>query len=271
MFQHILSAIMIIWLYFSIIFILAIRIKNNAIADIVWGTGFVLLAVFQALSMSNLSFRFFILMILILLWAGRLSIYIFLRSRRQTEDFRYAKWRKEWANNWILFSYLKVFLLQGFFLLVISAPILVFYFPETKSVYWLDYLGISLWLTGFIFESVSDMQKNCFRKNPANKGKFITSGLWKYSRHPNYFGESLMWWGIFLLVISVQNGVYAIISPITITFLLVFVSGIPLLEKKYQSNQDYQDYKSKTSAFIPWFTTYVPKICNEGCVKPNFL
>ncbi len=251
---HFLQATAIIWFYFSLIFLLAIYLKNNAIADIVWGTGFVILLIFQALSMKVISFRFYLIMTLILIWAIRLSLYIFLRSRKQTEDFRYANWRKEWGNNWILFSYLKVFLLQGFFLLIISAPILLFRFQETSKVYWLDYVGITVWLIGFIFESISDMQKNCFRKNPKNKGKFITSGLWKYSRHPNYFGESLMWWGIFLIAVHVQNGFYAIISPMTITFLLVKVSGIPMLEKKYQNNLDYQKYKNKTSAFIPWFS-----------------
>jgi len=189
---------------------------------------------------------------MLFIWAFRLSLYIFLRSRKQAEDFRYAAWRKQWGKNWILCSYVKVFLIQAIFLFIISAPILIFYFSSNSALNWLDFVGFFIWSLGFILESVSDFQKNRFRKDSSNKGKFIQSGLWRYSRHPNYFGESLLWWGIFLVSLSLKNGIYAIISPIIITFLLTKVSGIPLLEKKYENNPEYSEYKNRTSAFVPW-------------------
>ncbi|MDD3051123.1 MAG: DUF1295 domain-containing protein [Candidatus Cloacimonetes bacterium] len=252
MIQHLLYAGLSLLIYFTLLFFLAIFRKNNAIADVVWGSGFVLLVLYQYVTMSQVGVRFILLSIMIFIWAFRLSLYIFLRSRKQAEDFRYAAWRKQWGKNWILYSYVKVFLIQAIFLFIISAPILIFYFSSNSALNWLDFVGFFIWSLGFILESVSDFQKNRFRKDSSNKGKFIQSGLWRYSRHPNYFGESLLWWGIFLVSLSLKNGIYAIISPIIITFLLTKVSGIPLLEKKYENNPEYSEYKNRTSAFVPW-------------------
>lgn len=117
------------------------------------------------------------------------------------------------------------------------------------------WLGIAIWLIGFIFESLGDWQLQKFKANPKNKGKIMKTGLWRYTRHPNYFGESMMWWGIWILVISSYGSVInylTVVSPLTITWLLLFVSGVPLLEKKYADNKEFQKYKQQTSSFIPW-------------------
>ncbi|MCX6567641.1 MAG: DUF1295 domain-containing protein, partial [Candidatus Aminicenantes bacterium] len=110
-----------------------------------------------------------------------------------------------------------------------------------------------VWVVGFLFEAIGDAQLARFKRDPANRGKIMDRGLWNYSRHPNYFGESLMWWGIFLLALNVPGGWTTIMSPVLITFLLVRVSGVPLLEKKYAGNADFQAYSRRTSAFVPWF------------------
>jgi len=132
-----------------------------------------------------------------------------------------------------------------------------------------DYIGIVIWLIGFIFETIGDAQLRNFITSPKNKGKIMDKGLWQYTRHPNYFGESLMWWGIFFLSLSVKNGLYCIVSPIVITFLLTKISGIPLLEKKYEGNPDFEAYKKRTSAFIPWFPKKVGSW--EVSRNPQFL
>ena len=145
----------------------------------------------------------------------------------------------------------QVFLLQGFFMLLISTSAITAFADSFGKLGLLEAAGAVVWLTGFFFESVGDLELSRFVKNPANKGKLMTGGLWRYTRHPNYFGEVTQWWGIFLVVLSSPYGFLAIISPLTITFLILKVSGIPMLEKKYEGRADFAQYKRKTSAFFP--------------------
>ncbi len=119
---------------------------------------------------------------------------------------------------------------------------------------WIDGVGFLLWAVGFFFESVGDYQLAAFKKNPANMGKAMAQGLWRYTRHPNYFGECLMWWGIFLVTLATAGSLWTIVSPLTITFLLLKVSGVTLLERTIvETRPEYRDYQERTSAFIPWF------------------
>ena len=138
-------------------------------------------------------------------------------------------------------------------MLVIAYPIILINAYAGQGLRALDLLGLVIWITGFIFESVGDKQLAVFLKNPDNRSKVIQSGLWKYTRHPNYFGEATMWWGIFVLALSVPLGWSGIISPLTITFMLLFVSGVPMLEKKMMENPEFREYAKVTSKFIPWF------------------
>lgn len=131
-------------------------------------------------------------------------------------------------------------------------PVVILRSNQDKGFGFFDVVGIIIWLTGFVMESVADNQKDRFKKLPENKGRVMDTGVWKYSRHPNYFGESLMWWGIFVIVLNVHNGILAIFSPLIITLLLTKVSGIPLIEKHHKNDPAYQDYIKRTSAFIPW-------------------
>ncbi|MCL6571176.1 MAG: DUF1295 domain-containing protein [Bacillus sp. (in: Bacteria)] len=122
---------------------------------------------------------------------------------------------------------------------------------QEEGLGFLDYIGLATWIVGFFFEVVGDHQLKKFTNKPENKGKLMKYGLWKYTRHPNYFGEATMWWGIFLIALSSPNGWVAIISPMIITLLLLFVSGVPLLEKKYKDHPEFKAYANRTSKFIP--------------------
>jgi steroid 5-alpha reductase family enzyme len=180
-----------------------------------------------------------------------LAIHIAKRSKGKEEDFRYKKWRKEWGRYLLIRSYLQVYVLQGFFMMLISLPILIVGFSTPQSLNAFSIIGLFMWLIGFAFEAIGDYQLSVFIKNKKNKTDIMQTGLWRYTRHPNYFGEVLLWWGIFVITLPLQNGFLGIISPLTITFLLLYVSGIPMLEAKYKDNALFQEYKRRTSAFFP--------------------
>jgi steroid 5-alpha reductase family enzyme len=137
------------------------------------------------------------------------------------------------------------------FLFIIAIPVMFINKNVFGELNYLILIGLFVWVVGFLFESIGDKQLSEFIKNPANKGKLMTKGLWKYSRHPNYFGEIVQWWGIWIIALNIPNGLYTIIGPITISILILFVSGIPLLEKKYKGRADFEDYKKRTSIFFP--------------------
>ena len=190
---------------------------------------------------------------LVIFWGIRLSLYIFLRNRNKSEDFRYKKWREEWGHTFYWRSYLQVYLLQAIFALVISAPIILVGSTLTSEIHWLSVVGVAVWVLGFYFQTVGDQQLRVFKSTNQDKEKVITSGLWKYSRHPNYFGEVTMWWGIFIVVLPLNFGFWTIISPVVITYLIRYVSGVPMLEKRYENNRQYQEYKERVPALFPKF------------------
>lgn len=248
----IIQLLLLVLVYASCWFIASVFLKRNDIADIAWGLGFILIGIFLLLNSTTISSRYVLIFSLVSLWGLRLSLYILYRNKNKPEDFRYLQWRNEWGKWFYLRSYLQVFLLQaGLMLLISTALVIVSHNYQTK-LNSLDGIGLFVWLVGYYFQVVSDYQLFTFKKNIHNKGKIITTGLWKYSRHPNYFGESVMWWGIFIISLSSNNGWFAIISPIVITLLLLKVSGVPLLEEKYKNNSEYKNYINTTSSFIPW-------------------
>jgi steroid 5-alpha reductase family enzyme len=244
---------LLIFIYFMIFFIVAQVIRNNSIVDMGWGAGFIVVALATLFVQGAYVERNLLLTLLILIWGGRLTYHIVRRNWGKPEDFRYAKWREEWGRWLVPRAYFQVFMFQGLLMLVIGYPIIVVNAHPQPGLALPDYLGLVIWIIGFYFESVGDRQLADFKKDPANKGHVIKSGLWKYSRHPNYFGEATMWWGIFLFALSVPLGWSAIISPLTITLLLLYVSGVPMLERKYKDNEEFQAYARITSKFVPWF------------------
>ncbi|MGM0601990.1 MAG: DUF1295 domain-containing protein [Bacillota bacterium] len=243
-----------IFIYFSLFFITAIIIKNNSIVDIGWGAGFVLSSYFALFLTGNFNIRSIITVLLVTIWGFRLSYHIFKRNHGKPEDFRYAKWREEW-DYFYLRSFFQIFVLQGILMFIIVSSVINIIYSPMHQLKVFDFIGLLIWLIGFYFESVGDKQLKEFLKKPESQkdGHIMKEGLWKYTRHPNYFGEATMWWGIFIIGLSTLSGWKFIISPITITYLLLFVSGVPMLEKKYADDEEFQRYAEKTNKFFPWF------------------
>jgi steroid 5-alpha reductase family enzyme len=256
MVSYLLWSILAILIFQSLFFIIAWNKKNNAFADIAWGGGFiVLMAVTWKLS-GAFSIRQTLLGIAVCIWGIRLIIHIAIRNRGKKEDFRYREMRERWGKSAIWYSYTRVFLFQGLLMFIIGLPILLVNRSSGNSLTVADFLGAALWISGFLFETIADAQLRHFIKHrKKTSSNIMDRGLWKYSRHPNYFGESVMWWGIFLISFSVPYGWAGIVSPLLITFLLVKVSGIPPLEKHFQDNPAYQEYAGRTSVFVPWIPT----------------
>ena len=245
---------LVLFVYFNLIFILAQVLKNNSIVDSFWGPGFLVVAITTLLISDNVGIRTILITTMVALWSIRLFLHITVRNWNKPEDFRYINMRKRWGDNFpLLKAYLNVFMLQGVLLFIVSLTITVGNTAMNQSLKWFNYIGIGLWLIGYFFEVVGDKQLKDFLGNPKNKGKLMTSGLWSYTRHPNYFGEATMWWGIFLIAITKIENIWIIISPIVITLLLLFVSGVPLLEKKYKDRPDFIEYSKHTPKFFPWF------------------
>ena len=245
-------------LYMTAWFAVALARKDNSVADIAWGLGFVLVASYTFFFRRTSLFLPGLVTSLVVVWGIRLAYHIFRRNMAKGEDPRYTAWRAKWGRTFVWRSYLQVFLLQGLFMLVIALPVVLVNThrwdagrPVAEGLFTLA--GILVWVLGFFFEAVGDAQLARFKKDPANKGKIMDRGLWRYTRHPNYFGESLMWGGIFIIALEVPSGWMTVASPLLITFLLAKVSGVPMLERRYAGNAAFQDYARRTSAFVPWF------------------
>lgn len=248
---YLLNLIAVLFVYMSLWFLVSFLKKRNDVADVAWGLGFVLMTWTSYFLSGDSGVRGILVGILVSVWGLRLAWHIHARNKGKAEDYRYLAWRKEWGKWFYLRSYFQVYLLQGLFLFLIVLPVLLINKSTGTALGLLDIVGVVVWLLGFYFEAVGDAQLARFIKDPANKGKLMQSGLWAYTRHPNYFGEVTQWWGIWIIALSVSGGWLAIIGPITITFLILKVSGIPMLERKMEENPDFAEYKRKTSVFIP--------------------
>lgn len=243
-------------------YVISLARGRNDVADIGWGTYFMGPALVHFF-MNNPAFDVRIIpIVLVLIWGIRLSSHIFTRHLHTTEDARYVAWRNAWGNGWYFYvrSFVQVFLLQGILAMVIATPVILITSKIIPlNLVWVI-IGTAVWIGGFICESVADAQLKTFLANPINKGHIMQTGLWKYSRHPNYFGEVTQWWGIFIIGLGTTLGILGIIGPLVITFLIVFVSGIPLAEKSMAKNPEFEDYKNKTSSLIPLPYFLVPEI-----------
>ena len=241
----------VVFAYFMLFFVVAQVIKNNSIVDMGWGPGFVIVTFYAWLASDTITARGTVAMFLVTIWGCRLAYHIVRRNIGKPEDFRYANWRKEWGKWVVPRAFFQVFMLQGFFMMVVAYPVLLMQASTRTGFGLIEMLGLSVWIIGFYFESVGDRQLREFKKDPKNKGEIIQHGLWRYTRHPNYFGEATMWWGLWIMAIPVEWGWTGLISPLVITWLLLFVSGVPMLEKKYQGNPEFEAYAQRTNAFFP--------------------
>jgi len=250
-----LKAFIVIISMMTILWIISIYIKNVSIVDLFWGLGFVLTAGFYLYFCNDFTFRKILIAVLITIWGLRLSIYLAWRNHGKGEDFRYQQFRKNYGENrywWI--SFFQTFLLQGVLMWIISQPLLgAFYYQKNVVINIFDLIGIIFWVIGIIFEAGGDFQLTKFKSYPENKGKVLNTGLWKYTRHPNYFGDASVWWGFGFF--SIASGSYIpAIGSIIMTLLIIKVSGVALLEKSLKDRKpEYAEYVRKTSSFIPWF------------------
>jgi steroid 5-alpha reductase family enzyme len=253
MMNYFLTLAIILFIYMSLWFVISLIKKRNDVADVAWGLGFVLLTWVSFFIAGDSSIRGVLVGVLVTIWGLRLAWHIHTRNRVKAEDYRYLAWRKEWGRWFYIRSYFQVYLLQGLFLFLIVSPVLIINRTMGPALGLLDMVSVLVWLVGFYFEAVGDAQLARFIKDPVNKGKLMQSGLWAYTRHPNYFGEATQWWGVWLIALSVESGWLSVIGPLTITFLILKVSGIPMLDKKMVEHPDFAAYKRKTSIFIPMF------------------
>lgn len=227
--------------------------KRNDIADVMWGLSFIVIAWSNYYLHSNQNKLALIVNLLVTFWGIRLSYHIFRRFiRGKEEDRRYSDMRKSWSSDTDIASFTNVFLLQAIFAILVSLPVIIINtFHNHINNY--AFIGVLIWLFGFLFESRADMQLKEFIINPNNKGKIMTKGLFKYTRHPNYFGEVTQWWAIAYMSLFISFGWIGIFGAVMITFLITKVSGIPLAEKGTSKKPGWEEYKKKTPALIPKF------------------
>jgi steroid 5-alpha reductase family enzyme len=247
--NHYLLLALALLLYMMLWFLIAIVKKRNDVADVAWGLGFVFLA-WISFYLADQHLLGLLVNTLVTIWGVRLTWHIYSRNHGQPEDFRYQQWRQEWKHFYVT-SFFRVFMLQGIFLYITMLPVLFINLSNFHDFKLLDLIGLMTWVVGFYFESLGDYQLKQFKALPGNKGKIMTTGLWRFTRHPNYFGEAVQWWGIFMVAVSLPDGWTTVIGPITITFLVRYISGVPMLEKKYKGNEEFEAYKKRTSAFWP--------------------
>lgn len=244
--------ITVLFIYFTALFFLAQRLHNNSIVDLAWGIGFVIVAVTGYLLMTEKTKAATWVLILVTIWGLRLFFHLAKRNIGKPEDYRYVNMRKRWGKHFAkLKAYLNVFVLQGVLLCIVALPIFFVTTGSEEAFHWWNWLGVIVWLIGFVFETIGDFQLTLFKRH-AEQGELLTTGLWSLTRHPNYFGEALGWWGIFLVSLNELRNFWGILGPITITLLLLFVSGVPLLEKKNREKPGYRVYASNTPKFVPF-------------------
>lgn len=239
----------------SLLWAISLILKNSSIVDIFWGTGFIItswIAFFRTI--ETVGPRDWLIVVLATIWGVRLSLYVLWRNAGKGEDFRYAKWRNEAGASWWWKSYFKVFLLQGLIMWVVAVPLTAIQMPGANdSLGILDFVGVVIWAVGFFFETVGDAQLANFKANRDHKEQLLRTGVWRYTRHPNYFGDSAQWWGFYIIALA-SGAWWTIFSPIWMTYLLVKVSGVAMLERSLNETKPaYEDYAQRTSAFLPWF------------------
>jgi steroid 5-alpha reductase family enzyme len=235
---------------FTVLWAVSLRQQNCSIADVAWGPGILLIGLIYYFTSDGRTLRAHLTLALLAIWAIRLATHLYFRMRLQGEDFRYVKWRDDY-DHWWLVSYVKIFLLQAVVGWIISLPIyfaIVSVAPASLTI--LDYLGILLFVAGMVFEGLGDEQLRRFRADRANRGKVLDTGLWRYTRHPNYFGEALLWWGFGVIGLA-TGALPGLLGPAVLTYLLLYVSGVALLESTLIEKPGYIQYVGRTPAFLP--------------------
>jgi steroid 5-alpha reductase family enzyme len=236
--------------------LVSLALRNASIVDIVWGLGFTAVAWAVRAQGEGNSARQWLLVALTSVWGLRLFAYLFWRNHGKGEDYRYRAMRKRWGDRFPVVSLGTVFVLQGCLMWTVSLPVQLGQSATGPGLGLLTGLGIALWAVGLFFETVGDLQLARFKADPAHSGLLMDRGLWRYTRHPNYFGDACVWWGIGLVAIeasvSAPARIAIVLGPVVMTVLLVRVSGVALLERSLQKRKPgYEAYVARTSAFFP--------------------
>lgn len=240
----ILAVVVITWL-------VSLALRDASVIDPVWPLGFVAVAITAFIAGDGDEGRRLLILVLVAVWGLRLSGYLTWRNAGKGEDFRYQAMRARRGKNFWIISLVTIFILQGVLMWVVSLPVQLAAVPD-RALGWLAVLGGVAWAVGVAFESIGDGQLARFTADPANRGKVLDTGLWRYTRHPNYFGDFMVWWGIFLIAAESGAGAWGFIGPILMTVLLVKVSGAGLLEKDIAERRPgYAEYVRRTSGFLP--------------------
>lgn len=245
---------LLVFVYMTVWFAVSLVMRRADLADVAWGLGFMAIATSLLVRAGAPgTVRQITVAVLVFIWGSRLAGHVARRNLRpgHGEDPRYAAWRQDWGRWFALRSYFQVFLLQGVFMMAVAAPVLVSGSVHDAGFGVLEYAGALLWTVGFVFEAVGDAQLARFLNDPENRGHIMDRGLWSWTRHPNYFGESMMWWGLAVMCLGAAGGWIALVGPVTITWSLLKVSGIPMLEAHWAGNPEWEAYKKRTSAFLP--------------------
>jgi steroid 5-alpha reductase family enzyme len=240
----------------TFVWVVSLMKRDASIIDVFWGLGFGLLTWFYLVfDAGDPTPRAYLVVALVTLWGCRLSVHILWRNWGKDEDYRYQEMRARNPKIFPLRSLVTVFWLQAVLLWAIAMPLLRAVTASSPgTLTWLDFLGVLVFAVGFCFEALGDWQLARFKSDPDNKGKVLDRGLWRYTRHPNYFGDSVVWWGFFLLAVATPGSLWTIFSPVVMTFLLMRVSGVSLLERHLrEAKPAYRNYAERTSAFFPWF------------------
>jgi len=237
----------------TVLWAVSVAVRDTSIVDVFWGSGFVVVAWLAFALGDGSRDRGLLLAVLTTIWGLRLSVHIGRRNLGHGEDPRYVAMRKRAGDAWPLRSLYTVFWLQGLLLWIVSLPVQVaMHDPTPAGLIWLDAVGVAVWAVGFFFESVGDWQLSRFKADPTTKGQVMDRGLWRYTRHPNYFGDFAVWWGLYLVALSAGSPWWTIVGPIVMTVLLTRVSGAALLEKGMAKRRPgYAEYVRRTSGFIP--------------------
>ena len=232
--------------------LLSVALKNASIVDIVWGLGFVAVAWTSFAVGNGDDTRRLVLALMATVWGLRLATHLAVRNIGHGEDYRYRAMRKHWGPRFPIISLVTVFLLQGVLMWIVSLALQLGQVESSPGFGPIGTMGVFVWAFGLAFEATGDQQLRKFKTDPANQGKVLNTGLWRLSRHPNYFGDAVVWWGIAIVAAEAGVGVFGVIGAAVMTFLLVRVSGVALLEKSLKKRKpEYEDYIRRTSAFIP--------------------
>ena len=237
---------------FTLLWLASLTVRNSSIVDMWWGPGILVIGLTYAYTNDSATSRERMVLSLLALWAIRLAGHIGARNLGHGEDFRYAKWRRERGASWWWYSYFKVFILQAVVAWIISMPLYYAIAPATPEglTAW-DFAGAAVFAIGFLFEAIGDEQLRRFKADPANAGRVLDTSLWRYTSHPNYFGEALLWWGLGGFAVA-TGGYVGLLGPAIMTFFLVRVSGVALLEKTLRETKPgYASYVAATSSFVP--------------------